>query len=120
MTTPQNYVVYTAPTEKGRDNSDYLSVAVTDVRGGQTWTSGTLWIYDPQTYCLCGDASGDGLITSSDVVYLINYLFAGGLQPDPLEKADVNNDGEVNFADAVYLINYLFAYGAPPNCHWIH
>jgi hypothetical protein len=65
----------------------------------------------------CGDANGDGMINSADVVYLINYLFVAGPTPIPrLEAGDVNCDGAVNSADVVYLINYLFVAGPPPNC----
>jgi hypothetical protein len=63
-----------------------------------------------------GDANGDGVINIADVVYLLNYLFMGGLPPDPLEAGDANCDGLVNIADVVYLLNYLFTGGEPPGC----
>jgi hypothetical protein len=64
-----------------------------------------------------GDANGDGIINSADVVYLINYLFKGGDPPVPCSEAgDVNCDGVINSADVVYLINYLFKGGPPPGC----
>jgi hypothetical protein len=65
--------------------------------------------------CEDGDANGDGLINSADVVYLINYLFKGGPAPVPLEAGDCNGDGIINSADVVYLINYLFKGGPPPS-----
>jgi len=61
-----------------------------------------------------GDANGDGVINSADVVYLINYLFKGGPAPEPLQAGDVNCDEIINSADVVYLINYLFKGGPPP------
>jgi hypothetical protein len=63
-----------------------------------------------------GDANGDGEIDIADAVHLINYLFANGPAPQPLEAGDANCDGEVNIADAVYLVNYLFTGGPPPGC----
>jgi hypothetical protein len=63
-----------------------------------------------------GDANGDGVINSADVVYLINYLFVGGPEPNPLESGDVNCDGQVNVVDVVFLTNYLFMAGPPPFC----
>ena len=63
-----------------------------------------------------GDANGDGVINSADVVYLINYLFIGGSPPQPMEAGDCNCDGTVDVADVMYLINYLFIGGSPPSC----
>jgi hypothetical protein len=64
----------------------------------------------------CGDANGDGVIDPADVVFLINYLFRNGPDPDPYEVGDCNGDGVVDPADVVYLINYLFRNGPPPDC----
>jgi hypothetical protein len=70
--------------------------------------------YVGATFVQRGDATGDGVINSADVVYLINYLFKGGPAPEPLEAVDCNCDGIINSADVVYLINYLFKGGPPP------
>jgi hypothetical protein len=69
----------------------------------------------------CGDANGDGKVTVSDVVYLINYLFKGGpaplCPPAPyLTCGDANGDGKITVSDVVYLINYLFKGGPAPVC----
>lgn len=61
-----------------------------------------------------GDANGDLAVDGGDVVYLINYLYANGAEPSPLEAGDVNCDGTINSGDVVYLINYLFRSGLPP------
>jgi len=61
---------------------------------------------------LCGDANGDGKVTVSDVVYMINYLFKGGPPPVPLKAGDVNCDGKETVSDVVYTVNYLFKGGA--------
>ncbi|MCJ7577228.1 MAG: dockerin type I domain-containing protein, partial [candidate division Zixibacteria bacterium] len=65
---------------------------------------------------LAGDPNHDGIINTSDVVYLINYLFIGGPQPIPLESGDATCEGDVNVSDVIYLINYLFIGGPPPSC----
>jgi hypothetical protein len=74
--------------------------------------------FDVKTYecasVVHGDANGDGVINSVDVVYLINYLFIGGPEPQPWEAGDVDCNGMVNVSDVVYLINYLFIGGPPP------
>lgn len=62
-----------------------------------------------------GDANNDKSITVSDVNYLLNYIFKGGLPPVPVvEMGDANCDGNVTSSDAVYLINYLFKGGDKP------
>ena len=61
-----------------------------------------------------GDANGDGGVDVGDIVYLISYLYRGGLPPDPPEAGDANWDGQVTVEDLVYLINYLFRDGPHP------
>jgi len=62
-----------------------------------------------------GDANGDGEVTISDVVYLVNYLFKSGPAPVPFSRVgDANCDDIVDIVDAVYLVNYLFKNGPPP------
>jgi len=65
---------------------------------------------------LAGDVNGDGAVNVGDVVYLVNYLYRGGLPPDPFQAGDVNCDGVVNVGDVVYLVNYLYRGGDPPGC----
>jgi parallel beta-helix repeat protein len=67
---------------------------------------------------VCGDATNNGVVDVSDVVYLINYLFIHGPEPVPqLCAGDANGDGIVDISDVVYLINYLFIQGpAPGGC----
>ncbi len=62
----------------------------------------------------CGDSDGNKSVNISDAVYLIAYIFSGGLPPDPLEAGDTSCDGAVNISDAVYLIAYIFAGGLAP------
>ncbi len=62
----------------------------------------------------CGDADGSGLITISDAVFLINFIFSGGPMPNPLSSGDADCSGNVNISDAVYLINYIFSGGPAP------
>ena len=69
---------------------------------------------NPGTPFLRGDVNDDSIISVSDVIHIINYLYKGGPPPSPLEKANANCDGEINVADVVYLINYLFKGGPPP------
>ncbi len=61
-----------------------------------------------------GDANGDGGLNVSDAVYILNYVFVAGDEPQPLEAADANCDGDVNVSDAVSIINFVFAGGDAP------
>jgi hypothetical protein len=69
---------------------------------------------------LCGDADGSGgdpAVDIDDVVFLINYVFAGGAAPCPPQVGDANCSGgdvPIDIDDIVYLINYIFAGGPAP------
>ncbi len=63
--------------------------------------------FDPDF--MCGDANDDDIVNVSDAVYIINYIFSGGAEPDPLISADANCDVLINVSDAVWLINYVFS-----------
>jgi hypothetical protein len=63
---------------------------------------------------ICGDCDASGDVDIDDVVYLINYIFAGGPAPDPIEAGDADCSGNVDIDDVVYLINYIFAGGPAP------
>jgi parallel beta-helix repeat protein len=63
-----------------------------------------------------GNANGDATVDIGDVIYLINWMFMGGSEPNPRVAGDANCDDKVNIADVVYLINYLFLAGSPPGC----
>lgn len=66
---------------------------------------------------VAGDADGNDIVTISDAVFLINYIFGGGSAPSPLLSGDVDCNIIVTISDAVYLINYIFSGGAAPaNC----
>ena len=51
----------------------------------------------------------------ADVIFILHYLFAGGLLPSCLDAADTNDDAGIDVSDGVYLVRHLFALGpAPP------
>jgi hypothetical protein len=73
-------------------------------------------LYRVTTYppCQHGDANSDGSIDISDAIFLISYIFSGGLAPYPPAAGDANCDGEVDISDAVFLISYIFSGGLAP------
>ncbi len=75
------------------------------------------WQPTDSTACsLCGDADANGFFTISDAVFLITYIFGGGLAPYPLCRGDADGNDLISISDAVLLINYIFAGGPPPHC----
>jgi hypothetical protein len=66
------------------------------------------------TGTLCGDVNASGGVDLGDIVYLMQYIFADGQAPNPLQSGDVNCDGRTNIGDAVYLVSYVFLGGAAP------
>lgn len=73
---------------------------------------------DACTCGLCGDADNNHLLTISDAVFLIHYIFGSGPEPPELCQGDSDGNVLINISDAVYLISYIFAGGGgPPICH---
>lgn len=68
------------------------------------------WIID-----LTGDVNNDHMITASDIIGLVNYVFKGGAVPYPFAASgDVNCSGEVTSSDLIALVIYVFKDGATP------
>jgi hypothetical protein len=64
--------------------------------------------------CTVGDADGSSEIDIDDVVYLINFIFAGGTPPNPYGSGDADCSDAVDIDDVVYLIDYIFLGGPAP------
>jgi hypothetical protein len=93
--------------------SYYWRVKAEDQAGNQgDWQNHPFqfWV---QVY-LYGDTNGDGEVTVSDVVSLIDYVLKSGDPPIRFYTGDANCDGTTEIVDIVYLINYLFKNGPPP------
>jgi hypothetical protein len=63
---------------------------------------------------LPGDTNADGLTTSADIIFMVNYIFKGGAAPSVPGHGDVNCDGLDTSADIIYLVNYVFKGGPAP------
>ncbi len=64
------------------------------------------------------DPNGDGIMSSSDIFYLVNFLFLHGPQPRGpagFLSGDANNDGLVTSSDIFFLVNFLFLGGPAPS-----
>jgi hypothetical protein len=97
---------------------DYIGISA---RGGKVypmWTdnrSGRALTYvSPLSLEVCGDANGDGSVTSGDGYTVLNY-FGAGPQPVSCFAANVNGDSGLTTGDGYHLLNYLGA-GTALNC----
>lgn len=63
---------------------------------------------------LCGDSDGNSLLSISDAVYLINYVFAGGPAPIPAIAGDTDCNGFISISDAVNVVFFIFSGGQSP------
>ncbi len=61
-----------------------------------------------------GDANTDGAGNIADAIFVLGFLFEGGITLECAAAADLNADDGVNVADPIYLLNYLFGDGSPP------
>jgi hypothetical protein len=88
----------------------YWRIVAKDNSGDSTVSP--LWTF---TTIARGDCNADGRRNISDVLYLVNYLFKYGDQPNPLEIGNVDCDTQVSTNDIIYLIDYFFK-GGPAIC----
>jgi len=102
-------IVSGTPTDSGRVT---FTVSATGASGGSDSKQITMRIA-PGAY-IPGDANHDHIVDISDAVYLIAYIFSGGLAPAPMIAGDVNADCAVDISDAVYIISYIFGGGVAP------
>jgi hypothetical protein len=98
----------------------WWKVTADDGRGGIS-VSG-VWSFQTSSLCTpCphqSDFDGDGYSNAIDIGFLIDILFAGGLDiQDPgcqVTRSDFDCDGYATTLDLGALIDYLFAGGVPP------
>lgn len=65
----------------------------------------------------CGDVDESEAVDIDDVVFLVNFIFAGGPSPEPLEAGDADCSGDVDIDDVVFIIAYIFSGGLEPCAH---
>jgi len=64
-------------------------------------------IYFADDIVLRGDANGDGMISWSDVAYIVNYILGTPADNFNAEAADVNQDGKVGIQDIMFIVNHM-------------
>jgi hypothetical protein len=65
---------------------------------------------------LCGNPNGDNDVNVGDAVFMINYVFREGPEPDPWWLGDANCDGTLDVGDIVFLVAAAFRFGPQPEC----
>ena len=97
------------------------TVVYTAIDSGQNFAEATfdIIVTDPSGLCepsyIRGDANADLGVDVGDTVFVLQYLFNGGADPDCLDSADVNDDQSIDVADVVYELGFLFTMGSAPN-----
>ena len=54
-----------------------------------------------------GDVNGDGILTVTDVMLLVNYVMGGVNDDFVMDNADVNGDGQISVTDVMGLVNMV-------------
>ena len=97
------------------EDSLYFFRAVGHDAGGLSGASSVLLQYSCSSAYMAGDYNNDHFANILDLVYLADFLTAGGSAPvGGVGRADANGDGYVNIADVIYYMNYLFSSGSAP------
>jgi len=92
----------------------YWRVRSTNTCGTGDWSvSSFLLAFCP--VLLTGDVNVDGVLTSADIIKMVNYVFKSGLPPLPIEAAgDTDCDSSVTSSDIIIMVNHVFKSAAPP------
>jgi hypothetical protein len=62
-----------------------------------------------------GDVNGDGRLSQSDIIFLVNHVLRAGPPPQPVWQAgDANCDGALSQSDIIVLVNNLLRAGPTP------
>lgn len=65
-----------------------------------------------QRQLIIGDTNGDGRVSVSDAVNLINHILEKPVESFIFEVADINNDNQINVSDAVGIIKIVLGKGS--------
>ena len=54
-----------------------------------------------------GDANGDGIVSITDAIAVVNYILGNASDDFVFEAADMNGDGFVTITDVVHVVNII-------------
>lgn len=64
-----------------------------------------------------GDMNFDGSVDISDLLYLVDYAFAAGTEPNPYLSGDWDCNNQVDISDVLAMVDYFFSIGLPCQCN---
>jgi hypothetical protein len=92
----------------------YWRIKVTDACSESDWSA----VESFAATCgvaLTGDVDLDGSLQAADIIYLVNYTFKTGPDPQPIAQAgDVTCDGSITASDIIYMVTHVFKSGPAP------
>ena len=66
------------------------------------------FVEEPEVVTHWGDANGDGVVDSTDVLLLMRYVMGvDEIEEENLEWCDVNGDGSIDMSDALFVSRYV-------------
>ena len=91
-----------------------VATALQAGRAEEVWVQGAKapmlkLFYKPYTL---GDANGDGNVTITDAVAIVNYILGNKSDNFNFDAADVNKDGAITITDAVGVVNIILSNGS--------
>jgi len=60
---------------------------------------------------MAGDVNGDGKVSITDAVYVVNYVLQQPAEDFQEKAADLNGDGKITITDAVQIVNIILGQG---------
>jgi len=84
---------------------------------GRTASDQSLIVYNCGSAYTVADYDGNGSVGTSDLIFLINFIYKDGPAPSGgAHRADANCDGLIDISDVIYAIQYFYNSGPAP-CH---
>ncbi len=63
------------------------------------------------TQFMRGDSNIDGKVDISDAIFILNWLFLGGTEPQCKDATDIDDSGRIDITDVIYVLDFLFRAG---------
>ncbi len=78
-------------------------------------TSGAI-VIPPPCCAVAGDADGTSDVSILDAVFVLDYIFAGGVAPSCMDAGDADGSNALDIVDVTTMITYIFDNGSALVC----